>query len=107
MAEGRISKELLDTIKIYIEKVGEQYRLDAVYLFGSYAKGTQNKDSDIDLAIISKDVNDRINDRINMMNMTWKINVDIEPHPYNTNEFNKDEYMLVGEILRTGIPIDV
>jgi len=105
MAKKRISEELLETIKMYLNKIGEYYRIDAAYLFGSYAKGTQHADSDIDIAIVSKDISNRINDRIQMMNLTWKISVDIEPHPYNTKNFRQDEYMLVGEILRTGIRV--
>ena len=105
MVKNRISKELLDIIKTYLDKVSEFYKIDAAYLFGSYAKGTQHEDSDIDLAIVSSDVNDRIDDRIKMMNLTWKICVDIEPHPYNTKNFRKDEYMLVNEILKTGIRV--
>jgi len=105
MVKRRVDIELLKDIKIYLDKIGEQYKVDAAYLFGSHAKGTQHTDSDIDLAIVSRDVSSRIDDRINMMTLTWRINVDIEPHPYNTDDFNEDEYFMVGEILRTGIRV--
>ena len=105
MAERRISKELMKEIKTYLDKVGEHYKIDAAYLFGSYAKGTQHKDSDIDIAIVSGDIKNRISDRIKMMNLTWKINVDIEPHPYNTADFRAGEYMIVNEILKYGIRV--
>ena len=39
----------------YLAAVREQYRVDRAILFGSYAKGTQREDSDIDLIIISPD----------------------------------------------------
>ena len=105
MAKNRIDKEILKSIKKYLEKISQHYKIDAVYLFGSYAKGTQTENSDIDLAIVSKDVKNRLDDMGRMLGYTWKCDTRIEPHPYNTKEFTPDEYMLVGEILRTGIKV--
>ena len=50
-----ISKELLDIINEYISKLSKEIKIDKVILFGSYAKGTNREDSDIDLAISSDD----------------------------------------------------
>lgn len=44
-----MKSELIEKISSYFDKRRE---VMAVYLFGSYAKGTQERDSDIDLAII-------------------------------------------------------
>ena len=44
-------KELLDSIK---EKLIEDFKPLAIILFGSYARNSQNKDSDIDIAIIAQ-----------------------------------------------------
>jgi len=45
-------KQNLDHIsRIIVETVP----VEAIYLFGSYANGTQNKDSDIDLYVVFKD----------------------------------------------------
>ena len=41
----------VDEIRQFIEPVARQYRLRAVYLFGSYARGDADADSDIDLLI--------------------------------------------------------
>ena len=44
-----------DEIKSIITPVAVKYKLKAVYLFGSYARGTANDDSDIDLLIDTTD----------------------------------------------------
>lgn len=45
-----------DTINKAVEYIKEKISPDKIYLFGSYAKGTQTKDSDMDFFII-KDTN--------------------------------------------------
>lgn len=39
------------TIKNAVTPIAKQYGLKRIYLFGSYAKGTANENSDIDLLI--------------------------------------------------------
>ena len=39
----------IDEIAKRVRPVAEEYEVDAVYVFGSYAKGTARKDSDVDL----------------------------------------------------------
>lgn len=34
-----------------VEPIAKKYQIPAVYLFGSYARGTANEDSDIDLIV--------------------------------------------------------
>lgn len=41
----------IETIKEIITPIAIQYGLKRIYLFGSYAKGTANENSDIDLLI--------------------------------------------------------
>lgn len=41
----------IDEIRKMIEPVAIEYELPAVYLFGSYARGEANDDSDIDIMI--------------------------------------------------------
>ncbi len=45
----------VEEIKSRIEPIARQYRLNAVYLFGSYARGEATEESDIDLLIDRKD----------------------------------------------------
>ena len=41
----------LDEIALRVRPVAEKYRLKAVYVFGSYARGEATEDSDVDLLI--------------------------------------------------------
>lgn len=52
-----INKEIVDK---YIAVVKENYDVVAIILFGSYAKGTEHKDSDIDIAVITDDIKTEI-----------------------------------------------
>ena len=45
----------LEQLKELIAPIAEKYRLSAVYLFGSYARGEQTPDSDVDLYVVTKD----------------------------------------------------
>lgn len=41
----------IDTIRDTAAKLGEEYGVDGMYLFGSFAKGTANENSDVDLRV--------------------------------------------------------
>lgn len=41
----------IDTLKAMIQPIAVEYGLKRIYLFGSFAKGTANEESDIDLLI--------------------------------------------------------
>ena len=45
------SSKILETLKEYKEKKSEQYGINRIGLFGSYAKGTAVKKSDVDVVI--------------------------------------------------------
>jgi predicted nucleotidyltransferase len=43
-----------DQIQQLVKEIAEGYQPEKIYLFGSYANGTPNKDSDLDFFIIKK-----------------------------------------------------
>lgn len=55
MAKKSVNSEIMKSIQQYIERISKYYKIDDIILFGSYAKGTENEDSDIDIAVISSD----------------------------------------------------
>ena len=75
------------------------------WLFGSYAKGNQHKDSDIDIAIImNDDVPVTFETEVKMMTCRKGEETMIEPHVFSKNDFNKS-YPLVDQIVKFGVPI--
>ena len=100
-----IDTEILNSIQEYIKEISKYYRIDLVILFGSYAKGTNHEDSDIDIAVVSSDIKSRFDDGVRLMSLTWGINTKIEPHPINTKEFRENETPFIDEVIRTGIEV--
>ena len=49
--KGTDMRYTVDEIKEIVAVLAAQYGADRIYLFGSYARGDANKDSDIDLRI--------------------------------------------------------
>ena len=89
MVKRTIDSRIMESIKKYIEKISQYYKIEAIILFGSYAKGTENEDSDIDIAIISSDFSDIIEDGAKLIGLTWKIDTRIEPHLITTEYYQK------------------
>ncbi len=105
MAKEHVNEQIIDIIKKYIEKISQFYKIDAIILFGSYAKGTENADSDIDIAIISSDFKDIIDDGAKLIGLTWKIDTRIEPHPIAKEDYDNASNPFVREIMNTGIKV--
>jgi predicted nucleotidyltransferase len=45
-------KEALRIAKRYIDSISDKFQIESAILFGSFAKGTNHPDSDIDIAIV-------------------------------------------------------
>jgi uncharacterized protein len=73
-----------------------------LYLYGSYDKGTEQPESDIDLAVFfDKEDIDVIKDDIELMRLRWDIDLNIEPHAFARTDFDEsDPY--IKEIISTG-----
>ena len=96
-----------EAIKIairYADSIRCKYRIENVILFGSFAKGTNHADSDIDLAIIFKSIDDIIDMQIELMKMRTDDDLMIEPHPFSLSDFQASN-PVVSEILKNGIEL--
>jgi predicted nucleotidyltransferase len=103
MAE--ITAEIIESIHRFLDTVKKSHRVDAAYLFGSYAKNTSNQWSDIDIAIVSQDFSDDLFDeRLRLLKIAAAIDDRIEPRPFNKKCFNPND-PLVNEIHKNGILI--
>ena len=105
MVERTINKEILNSINEFVEEIKKHYNITDIILFGSYAKGTENEDSDIDIAVISDDFDDIYDCMAILMGMTWDIDARIEPHPIKKKDFDEVSDYFIKEIIDTGIKV--
>lgn len=76
------------------------------YLFGSYAKKTANKFSDIDICIISsKFGDDYFEDSLKLKSVANKVDYRIEPVPFAIDDMNDKYSTLASEIKKHGVSV--
>ena len=97
-------REAVNIAQKYILNVNRKFHIEKAYLFGSFAKGTQHRDSDIDLAIVFQNVEDIIEMQILLLQLRSEDDLLIEPHPFLYSDFNFSNPM-VAEILKDGIEL--
>lgn len=98
--------EVMSIAKKFAEELQKQFKIDAVYLFGSHAAGFTTEYSDIDIAIVSDDfIGIAFDDRIKINPIILRINSNIEPHPFKTSDFNPGSNPFVEKIIKTSIRI--
>ena len=103
---AKINALAMELAQKFLEKLREQgIKTESAYLFGSYAKGTEHKWSDIDVAVISSDFSDdRFREGVRLMTLSCEIDSRIEPVPFRPENF-VDEDPLAYEIKRSGLPL--
>lgn len=105
MASFIIDKSIDQIINKYAKQVMNEIKVKNIYLYGSYAKGTYNEDSDIDIAVISDDfIGDPIEDTLKLMRIRRKVDYRIEPHPFKSSDVDMSE-PYVRNIIKNGIKI--
>lgn len=104
MVKRNVDIDILKCVKEYIQEISKYYNIQGVYLFGSYAKGTNHEDSDIDVAIIINSDNNAFDLLVELMMLTQNIDLRIEPHPIKAKDFEEGN-PFVQEIIDTGIKV--
>lgn len=104
MAERTIDIDIMRTVKKYIKEISKNFNIKEVYVFGSYANGTNNENSDIDIAIVLDSDIDTIDLMVELMMYTQNIDLRIEPHPFKTSDFEVGN-PFVDEIKNTGLKV--
>lgn len=98
-----------DAIRIsvnYLNKLeNSNINFSEAWIFGSYAKGSQHDNSDIDIAIVlDENVSYTFDTEIQLMNIRKGEETMIEPHAFTKEEFNNST-PLVKQIIDYGIRI--
>ena len=99
-----VNQSIIDTAKLYIQKIPDRLELKKAYLFGSYAKGNEHNDSDIDIAIVLGKMDDFFVVQMQLMRLRRSIDLRIEPHPILEGDFNIQNPFAY-EIQKTGIEL--
>jgi predicted nucleotidyltransferase len=83
--------KILAKIRILARRLEENgIRLKTIYLYGSYAGGNPNEDSDIDLAIVSPDFKlDTMRDWNRVFRICFEVDPHIEPVLYRPSDLKK------------------
>ena len=95
--------EVIAKLKEYKKLLSKQMKFDDLVLFGSYAKGTQKEDSDVDVAIVMDESNE---DYFYTRPLIWKISRDVDDRiePLII-ERKHDDSGFLEEIIKTGVVI--
>jgi uncharacterized protein len=96
-------REAIRKVKAYKLLLQDHFNFENMYLFGSYAKGTNREDSDIDVAIIVDHVD---GDYFTVNPLLWRLRrqIDDRIEPILI-ERDFDDAGFLGEIQRYGIEI--
>jgi len=94
-----------ESVKKYISFLKKNdFSIQKAYIFGSYAKGTFNDDSDIDLAVVMNELSNGFLTQVELMKISRRFDTRIEPHPFDEADFDTSN-PFAHEILATGVQI--
>jgi len=105
--QKRLKKSEISKIHKFIQLLKQQgVSVSKVILFGSYAKGKANPDSDIDIAIVSTQFGrDMAEEMMLLRKIALKVDSHIEPVPFCPEDLDDNFSTLAQEIKRYGINI--
>ncbi len=103
---AQISDLITGIVRRYVDYLQENgFPIRTAVLYGSYAKGTANEWSDIDVALVSDAFEGvRFSDKTRIGRLTLDIDDRLSPLPYRPEDFTPDN-LFVREILQTGVRI--
>lgn len=107
MVERIIDGKIMDVVNKYVGVILKHYKVKAIILFGSYAKGNYNEDSDIDIAIVTDDLkcDDVFEEQLNLKKLRRNIDYRIEPHLIIVADYDNVKTPFVEEVINTGIKV--
>lgn len=101
-----VKKSIIDTATNFIKQIPNELDVKKAYLFGSYAKGLEKEDSDIDIAVVVGNMTDFFATQMILMRVRRKIDLRIEPHPILETDFS-DWNPFAHEIKKSGIELKI
>ncbi|HQE06217.1 MAG TPA: nucleotidyltransferase domain-containing protein [Tepidanaerobacteraceae bacterium] len=104
----KIPRTVQKVLENYVLKIDKQIPVKKAILFGSYAKGTYNKDSDIDIAIFSDYFAgmEQVEAFKFLFLQTLDYDLDLQPLAFTVDDYENPKG-IVEEIIKTGIEIEI
>ncbi|HET7579671.1 MAG TPA: nucleotidyltransferase domain-containing protein [Bacillales bacterium] len=99
-----IAEKVNQSVMNYLQDVSRRVKINKAFLYGSYATGNYDEQSDVDVAIFSENFNNQSSVEINafLFSIARKYkDICIEPIGFNESDIKADN-PFVKEILRTG-----
>ncbi|GHU91012.1 hypothetical protein FACS1894155_10130 [Bacteroidia bacterium] len=75
-------REAVMAAQRYVNTISGKYQLSRALVFGSYVKGKQHSSSDIDVAIVMRQINNLFDTQVNLMQLRSDNDLQIEPHAF-------------------------
>jgi len=103
-------REALKVIKKFVKVLKQKgIAIDHVILYGSHARGNARADSDIDVAVVSKNFGkDPVEEGMTLFRLAGKIDPRLEPVPISVKTYKKDTWIpLIYEIRDKGIELRI
>jgi predicted nucleotidyltransferase len=93
--------------KLFVQKLGKEgFDIEKAYLFGSYASGNADKDSDIDICVVSQNFGkDYIGEMVQLRKISLQIDSRIEPIPFGRDDINDPYSAIASEVRKNGVNI--
>lgn len=98
-----LNKDILKIINKYLNVLRENHLdFESVWLFGSFADNRAGQDSDIDIAMVMPDVQNKFFKELELTKYRRQVDLRIEPHIINSNDKDSPLY---NEVTKRGIKI--
>ncbi len=102
--------QALKIIENFVKRLRQEgISVDRVILYGSYAAEKVRRDSDIDVAIVSRDFGkDRVEEGMALYRIAGKVDTRLEPVPISVEAYENDTWLpLIYEIKAKGLELKV
>jgi len=99
-------REAIKAAQNWVDSISTKYQLTQAFVFGSYAKGNYGAHSDIDVAVVIKNVDNLFDVQVDLLRLRKGKNLMIEPHTFRDTDFNTDD-PFVNEIAQGGVKLQI
>lgn len=103
------NQQIIEKVKAFILKIRQEgIPVSKVYLFGSYAKGLESADSDIDVMILTDEASANDDWKVGKIwRLTRQFDSRIEPFVIGQSRFESNDSPIVQSVKQEGLMINV